>query len=124
MASERRVAFSIASWLLALTVTLAVGEGALRVVFAYRLNYNIEMVKYAKALKQRDSGGEVSHVHRPNTSATLMGVEVALNSLGDRGPEVAAKQPASTRVLVLGSSVTLVGACRSIVCSAPSCSRV
>ncbi len=72
------------------------------------LIYNIEMVKYARELKVRDSTGAVSHVHRPSSSAHLMGVDVSLNSLGDRGPELKdPKDPNRKRVLVLGSSITL-----------------
>ena len=93
---------------IATLITLAAGEIMMRVVTSRHLDYNVEMVKYARALKQRDPRGIVSHVHRPSQRATLMGVEVALNSLGDRGPELAEPKPAgSERVLVLGSSVTM-----------------
>jgi lysophospholipase L1-like esterase len=66
------------------------------------------MVKYAKELKEPDPKGEISHVHRTNASAELMGVEVKLNSLGHRGPELTQpKSPDIKRVFVLGSSVTM-----------------
>lgn len=87
--------------------TAGLGEIAMRVISRYHLIYNIEMVKYAKALKMRDPRGEVSHVHVPSAAAHLMGVDVALNSLGDRGPELQPKSPSLKRVLVLGSSITL-----------------
>jgi hypothetical protein len=103
----RKWLFVVGSWIVAVAATALVGEGILRIVSAYRLNYNIEMVRYAKELKQRDPSGEVSHTHRPNASATLMGTPISLNSLGDRGPELAAKTGQTKRVLVLGSSVTL-----------------
>ncbi len=94
--------------LIALVFTLALGEVAVRLITSSKLIYNIEMVKYARELKQRDPRGVVSHVHRPSRSAKLMGVEVALNSLGDRGPELAdPKPPGTRRVLVLGSSITM-----------------
>ena len=89
-------------------VTIAIGEFVVRLITTRQLIYNIEMVKYARELKERDPRGVVSHVHRPLHSARLMGVEVALNSLGDRGPELADPKPASTkRVLVFGSSITM-----------------
>lgn len=97
------LAFSIA----ATAITLGVGEVAIRAVAHRRLIYNIEMVRYATALKMRDPLGEVSHVHRPSSRATLMGVDVSLNSLGDRGPEPAPRIPGRRRVLVLGSSITM-----------------
>jgi hypothetical protein len=94
--------------LAALTVTFAIGEIAVRMVSGSRQIYNIEMVKYATRLKTRDPRGEVSHVHRASVRSRLMGVEVSLNSLGHRGPELAnPKDPRRKRVFVLGSSVTL-----------------
>jgi len=94
--------------LIATLVTLALGEGVVRLVASQRLIYNIEMVKYARALKQRDPLGVVSHVHRPSRTAKLMGVEIALNSMGDRGPDPLEPKPSGTkRVLVLGSSITM-----------------
>ena len=107
MRPARKWLFVVGSWILAVTATALVGEGILRLVTSYRLIYNIEMVRYARELKQRDPSGEVSHVHRPNSSATLMGAPISLNSLGDRGPELSAKNERTKRVLVLGSSVTL-----------------
>ncbi len=97
------------SFILAATVlTLALGEIALRLITARKLIYNIEMVKYAKALKMRDPRGLVSHVHRPDSSAQLMGVKIALNSLGNRASELATPKPSGTeRILVLGSSITM-----------------
>jgi hypothetical protein len=103
----RKWLFVAGSWIVAVGATALVGEGILRLVSAYRLTYNIEMVRYAKELKQRDPSGEVSHTHRPNASARLMGTAIALNSLGDRGPELAPRTDHTKRVLVLGSSVTL-----------------
>jgi hypothetical protein len=94
--------------LIATLITLALGEGVVRLVASQRLIYNIEMVKYARQLKQRDSRDLVRHVHRPSCSAKLMGVEVALNSLGNRGPELIDPKPAGVqRVMVLGSSITM-----------------
>ena len=107
MRAGRKGLFVVCSWIVAMTATALVGEGVLRLVSAYRLIYNIEMVRYARELKQRDPSGEVSHVHRPNASARLMGTPIALNSLGDRGPELAARTEPTKRVLVLGSSVTM-----------------
>ena len=108
MPTSRTFFQGVIAALAATVVTVALGEGAVRLMASRRLNYTIEMVKYARALKQRDPRGVVSHVHRPSLSATLMGVDVSLNSLGDRGPELTTPKPAGTsRVLVLGSSVTM-----------------
>ncbi len=104
----REVIFGIVFLCVATAFTLGLGEVAIRVIAGRKLIYNIEMVKYATDLKVRDSTGAVSHVHRPSSSARLMGVDIALNSLGDRGPELKdPKDPNRKRVLVLGSSITL-----------------
>lgn len=93
---------------LATGVTLLLAEGAVRYITSKRLVYNIEMVRYARALKERDPLGVVSHVHRPSEAASLMGVDVSLNALGHRGPDLATPKPRGVRrVLVLGSSVTM-----------------
>ena len=107
--SKGRELLLAAVFILAATaVTLALGEIAIRIIASRHLIYNIEMVKYAKELKMRDPSGEVSHVHRPSASAHLMGVDISLNSLGQRGPELSAtKDPHRKRVLVMGSSITM-----------------
>jgi hypothetical protein len=104
----REVILGVAFVCVATACTLGIGEVAIRVIASRRLIYNIEMVKYATELKMRDSTGVLSHVHRPSSTARLMGVDVTLNSLGDRGPELQdPKDPGRKRVLVLGSSITL-----------------
>ncbi len=105
---NKEIVFGIVAGLIAVVFTLGLGEVAVRVISKQKLIYNIEMVKYATELKMRDPKGEVSHVHRPSSSAHLMGVDVSLNSLGDRGPELAATRDSSRkRVLVMGSSITM-----------------
>jgi hypothetical protein len=105
---SREVLAGVLFMVIATLVTLAVGEVAIRIISSRKNIYNIEMVKYATQLKMRDPQGEVSHVHQASRTARLMGVDVSLNSLGNRGPELA-PTPDSTRkrVLVLGSSITM-----------------
>jgi lysophospholipase L1-like esterase len=89
-------------------LTFLLGEAALRGISDHKLMYPIEMAKYAKTLMMADPKNEITHVHRPNASARLMGAEISLNSLGNRGPELAAeKAQHMLRVYVLGSSVTM-----------------
>jgi hypothetical protein len=105
---RRDLLLGIGFLVIAVFATLIVGEIVLRIVASQHLIYNIEMVKYAKELKMRDPLGEVSHVHRPSSSARLMGVDISLNSLGDRGPELSSPKPIGCkRVLVMGSSITM-----------------
>lgn len=108
MPKNRKVLAGLIVTCVATLVTLALGEVAVRVITSRKLNYNIEMVKYARELKTRDPRGVVSHVHRPSRSARLMGADVALNSLGDRGPELVEPKPAGCkRIMVCGSSITM-----------------
>ena len=104
----RELLLGLVFLVVATVVTLAIGELVIRVIAGQKLIYNIEMVKYATELKMRDPSGEVSHVHRPSSQAKLMGVDISLNSLGDRGPEPSmTADPMRKRVLVLGSSITM-----------------
>jgi lysophospholipase L1-like esterase len=108
MTKHREIALKLLFLLFAIILTLAVGEVAVRVISSHTLIYNIEMAKYAKALKQRDPKGEVSHVHVPSRSAHLMGVDVTLNSLGHRSHELSKpKTPGTRRILVVGASMTM-----------------
>jgi hypothetical protein len=108
MTKRRETIFKILFLLIATALTLAAGEIVLRVIASRTLIYNIEMVKYAKELKKPDPRGEASHVHVPSGSAHLMGVDIALNSLGHRSRELPKeKKPGTKRVFVLGSSITM-----------------
>ena len=72
------------------------------------LNYELEMWKYAKLLKQVSDDPNIGHEHRPNTYAHLMGVDVATNSAKLRDREFTQHKPAgSIRILMLGDSITL-----------------
>jgi hypothetical protein len=104
---RRELFLGLAFSVIATAVTFAVGEAVIRAVAHRRAIYNIEMVRYATELKMADPRGEVSHVHRPSSQARLMGVDISLNSLGARGPELAPRSPSRKRVLVLGSSITM-----------------
>lgn len=83
-------------------------EILVRVISHFVQLYDIEMLRYALELKVRSTLPGISHEHRVQRSATLMGVEIRLNSLGHRSPELARPKPAGERRLTfLGSSITL-----------------
>lgn len=108
MSARRQLFLGLGFVVVASILTLAAGEAIIRFIASRQLIYNIEMVRYARELKMRSPKGNVSHIHRPSSRATLMGVDVSLNSLGNRGPERPLEKPASTkRVLILGSSITM-----------------
>ncbi len=92
----------------AVILSFGAGEIAIRIISGKVVIYNIEMLKYGLELKTRDPANEISHIHKANGSAHLMGVDVKLNSLGNRSRELTTPKPnGEKRIYVAGSSVTL-----------------
>lgn len=94
--------------LLAVTILVMAGvfEVACRTVVNTGLQYDIEMWKYATAIKRIAADPAVGHEHTPGTSAHLMGHDVIINARGWRSREVAAEAPAgATRIMMLGDSI-------------------
>jgi len=93
--------------LLLLLAALLAAEGLSRVFFHFVENYNVEMWKYARLLKEPVNDAR-SFVQRPGASARIMGVSVKINSYGFRSPEIAVQKPPNVcRILVLGDSMTM-----------------
>ncbi len=90
-----------------LVLTGAAGEVMLRLKNGDQKNYVIEMWRYASELKVIADDSNLGHVHQPGKSAALQGVDIAINSLGMRGPEVTTPVAGQKTVLLLGSSITL-----------------
>ncbi len=87
---------------------LVLAEVAVRVLASFATIYSIEMLKYAKNLKIKSTVAGISHEHRPNTSARLMGVDVTLNSMGHRSRQLLTPKPAGERrVHIIGDSIAL-----------------
>lgn len=102
---------NLASGLLVAAVTIAIGLFALelfvRAAYSDGSNFDIEMWRYAKDLKQVSEIPGVGHEHRPNTAGTYMGVPVSINSMGLRDNEYTLEKPEGrVRVLMLGDSLT------------------
>jgi len=91
-----------------LLVVLAGMEIFARVLYSRpSMHFGLEMWKYARQLKIRAENDDMSHRHRPNTHAFLMGVDVNINSLGLRDHDVSLQKPPDTfRIVVLGDSTT------------------
>jgi lysophospholipase L1-like esterase len=81
-------------------------EVACRIYFARHLDYHVEMSRYTALVKQPSPNPEIGHVHRPDTTARLMGVEVGINADGFRDREYAGKPPGVRRIVFLGDSLT------------------
>jgi len=97
--------------LIAVSVSLLVAilliELGCRFWFSRHLDYQVEMSRYAAALKSTSSVFEMGHEHRPSTQATLMGVPVTISSAGFRDREYEKQKPSGTyRILLLGDSLT------------------
>lgn len=93
--------------LLGVCMALAVGEIFIRFATSDQQNYVIEMWRYANLLKQESDNPAIGHVHKPNEAARLQGVDIRINSLGLRGPELSSAPGLKHRVAVVGDSVAL-----------------
>jgi lysophospholipase L1-like esterase len=97
----------IAKIIIGFCLSLAVGEGLIRLATSSQDNYVIEMWRYANELKQPTPGPLPGHEHRPGSSAELQGVSVRINDLGLRGPNVSPQDLEGKRLIVLlGDSIT------------------
>lgn len=94
--------------LLSLIYTLGLLEIGVRIYTHYFMVYDTEMWKYSLALKEKSANPQLRHVHRPNSKAKLMGVDIEINSKRLRDYEHPYEKPKDTyRILVLGDSLTL-----------------
>lgn len=83
-------------------------EIAIRIIDRFVILYDIEMAKYATSLKADNKNSDLSHHHRKNSQAHLMGVDMVINSQGLRDKEYLVNKPPNTyRIMVLGDSITL-----------------
>jgi lysophospholipase L1-like esterase len=82
-------------------------ETYVRVAVDDGMQFDLEMWKYAKEVKQVDADPLIGHRHAPNRSAKLMGVTVTTNSKGFRDREFTLDKPAGVlRIVMLGDSFT------------------
>jgi lysophospholipase L1-like esterase len=94
----------VAMWVAIIGVGL---EAYVRLVVDDGMQYDLEMWKYAKEIKQVDPDPLIGHRHAPNRKALLMGVMVETNSRGLRDREFAFEKPTGTlRIVMLGDSFT------------------
>lgn len=86
---------------------LMVAEGVVRVFYHQLSNYNLEMWRYAVALKKPLPYKKLPFHHYANKEGDFYGVHIGTNSLGFRDNEIAAKKKNKKRILLLGDSFTL-----------------
>ena len=102
---------NLLSGLVVLLITLVIGAAGLellvRLAYSDGSNFDIEMWRYARDLKQVSEIPGVGHEHRPGASGVYMGVPVSINSSGLRDRDYSMEKPAGVvRVLMLGDSLT------------------
>ena len=94
---------------LSLIFIFTICEGVLRLKNFIIPNYDIEMWKYSKILKEKSDNNKIGHIHKKNKSTTLQGVKIKINNIGQRGKEIDIKKidGYNRRILIIGGSVTL-----------------
>jgi len=86
---------------------LVAGEVFIRVFLKTRTVYDVEMARYSLELKKDSPDPRIGHVHRPDKSLQLMGVQVRTNSEGLRDREHTVARGPERRIALLGDSLTL-----------------
>jgi hypothetical protein len=106
-ASFRRVSFALTANLLILLLASCALELVLRARYYHSLDFSMEMWKYSVQLKRPSADPRLSFEHRPSSRAHLMGVDVSINSDGQRDRSFPREKPAGAfRILMLGDSTT------------------
>jgi len=84
-------------------------ESILRIKNFVIPNYDIEMWRYAKILKEKSTNKKIGHVHVKNKSAKLQNTNIKINNLGQRGADIDLNSLSNfnRKILIIGSSVTL-----------------
>lgn len=104
----KSVLFTMLSFVVALTVSLAAAEGIVRLKNASMKDYNTEMWRYARELKFPSPDPRLGHEHIANSHAVLQSVDIRTNAWGLRGgPVTETPAPGTRRILMLGSSIAL-----------------
>ena len=91
---------------IAIFIFLVLVEVSFRIYTHYFLFYDVEMTRYATELKIEAQNPRIGHLHRPNASLKLMGVDVKTNSEGFRDDEYTKARNSKTRIIFLGDSLT------------------
>ena len=70
------------------------------------MQFDLEMWRYARAIKRQSANPAIGHEHTPLTRAHLMGADVQISSQGLRDREFSlVPPPGRTRILMLGDSL-------------------
>ncbi len=105
----KKIIFNLLIIFISLLFALATCEIILRVKHTITYDYDIEQWKYAKKLKIKNSNIKIGHTHRLNSKSKLQGVEIKINSYGQRDIEYdnSYLEKFDKSILFIGSSITL-----------------
>src|SRR5262249_17933884 len=104
----RRVASNLLALLVSLVIAAVGLELLTRLVADDGMQFDLEMWKYARDVKQVAVDPLIGHEHAPNRQSHLMGVDFRTNSKGLRDREFSyERKPGNLRILMLGDSLTV-----------------
>src|SRR5262245_34795474 len=104
----RRVLLNLLTILVTLAITGFGLELLTRVVADDGMQFDLEMWKYARDVKQVAADPLIGHEHAPNRQARLMGVDFRTNAQGLRDREIPIDRvPGKLRIAMLGDSLTV-----------------
>src|SRR5882724_1770369 len=104
---NKNLVYSIILFVVSFIAAAAFAEVAVSLKNSSMTNYDVEMWRYAKELKQPSPDPVRGHEHVKNSSAVLQSVNIRTDDWGMRGGPVAPRRPDTRRILVLGDSITL-----------------
>lgn len=100
--------FSIVLIFLSSTFSLLFAEGIIRLKNSNMKNYDVEMWRYSKELKQKSEFKVLDFVHKKNKKAKLQNVDININNFGLRGDDISIQNSnIDRRIMFLGGSITL-----------------
>lgn len=104
----RRILLNLLAMLVSLVITAFGLELLTRGVADDGMQFDLEMWKYARDVKQVATDPLIGHEHAPNRRARLMGVDFRTNSQGLRDREFSFERvPGKLRIVMLGDSLTV-----------------
>jgi lysophospholipase L1-like esterase len=102
----KKVKLYFISYSILLLLLFFIGEVVVRAFYPQVKNYNMEMWRYSKDIKQPLNDTILPFHHHPNKSGDYYGVNISTNSLGFRNKEIDSKKT-KKRILFIGDSFTL-----------------